>query len=1814
MKFIKKINCIILVLCMITASFADIVFAADSTGGIIVSENYENGNEFSFENGYITDSGIKGMGKSLCINVPDSDNAVITSTFFSEKLSLLDSAGGNGFNAVTSFDILFNDIVENGGTVSMLLTSSNMVENYDDRTSFLRMEFNGADKAINTYYFNGSQQICKKVADLADNKAYRIRILTEVTDKYGYKLSRHRSISINGAEVVSKQAYTSINAEKLPYYDVLQLWALESAGEKILLDNIEVRKYNISDNTVNRDLLISQIRKADEMVNVYTGYYSADNIATLKTAETAAESVYENLSASQSEVNNACSALQKVIADVEAESVHFRAAEDFENGENTLFENAEIVTDETIGIGNAARLTDSCVNSSDFEKSPLFTKGVSYSAAEDGAECFVETEYDVHIDSKKSSSSAIIALTSDEMVTKYNDTTGFFKMAFNGNGKAVLYHSDTSGGFVSKETHADFDLGNWNRIRIVAQITDKNSYQLQCIKAVYLNGIAVLENTNFTSVNTNKLPYYNKVQIRLADCNMYLDNFTVKKYNKTENAAVAKDLLISQLREKYYGAKSCTVGDEAGEYSEERVSNYIKALYDIYSRCGKPSVTDDDMQELFNELEKAKSLFVPNDSQTVVRENFETSSTLFPTAKTETSSVYGTGTTMGLFANGTDSSAKFGAVVPSDGFYTELEFDFMLKNTAGSKAQAKILGFFNNLIIDGAGGKLILEDNNGKRSDICNVANDKWYRINLIYSNKEISAYIDGECRLTQSAEIASDSFEDISIKRTDFENSGLFIDNIAVRKGSENSEIKSLSESAKISAVRNAEKWLKKYSNKKGSEEYANLENAYERAMLYNEEPEVIGNCIEMILDNEDYFELNYQGLRNKNGEYETDFKDASEFETVSVVKNTKKALSVNIAVAMYDASKELKLIKSERLSLSEGSDTVTKPFPINISDEMSEAKIYVWNDDMLPYMNVYSTDMPVESSDNWTVYLNNTKVRSDAEPILYNNGELMMLSSNLVNWFGAALEQHGDTYSAEREDGRYISFVSGTSEINVNGKIQKTSNTIAPYQGTYPLISAYSAAEAFGGSVNVNKSAKTITVINDYTEENHRIADNSSIITEGGNGWAKYAIPNISPNADVEVWVRFSECNMPSLGNFLTSDGNWKSGYKNNSDNSMITFWRKLYKPRYENGAFRGSIGGLWTPSRKYDIKVKVTENGNSDVFVVKEAFKTKTDVFTSMEDSAISTGQDLVLKSTFENIGYYIDEQDSLTSCEVFFRVKGDNTWNEAYEPYYDNTVHQYRGSIVKLKSGTEYEVKAVIKDTAGNTIREVVKTAKTWADDVPVAKTVKLSDIYSGSGALVIDGFKGTENGWIKIDGEGAVLDAEKNTFEAVFISDSQYVILENLTVKGGYRCGINVTGGSENIRIKKCDISGWGRVGILDKTIGNYIADGETVNYDAGIRLYDVSKVTVENCTIHDADAFTNAWNSDDWSWVHPAGASGIFCRVNEGLVIRYNNIAANDIHRWNDGIESMVNGYREGGLGHDSDIYGNIIAFCQDDGMEVDGSGMNVRIYQNRIENGLCGISTAPVESGPLYIYENLITNMGTLNGDVNSMIKSSASYDGVGGTVYVFNNTFDSVEPGIVNTSSDTNYITRNNIIAARRINGMALKNNTNISGSNDYDMLSKLYEVCSGDEKNGISGIPQYRNFDFGDFYPADNFKGIDKGQFLNNFSVDRTVGSAPDMGALEYGGEMEFLPYRPIKARADRYYVEVHQGAEETVNITSDEPIYLDNKLLPEWIDAVGYNTENGLCIKLSAKSDTNANGMIFVVNQDGYKLPITLKGIK
>jgi hypothetical protein len=50
--------------------------------------------------------------------------------------------------------------------------------------------------------------------------------------------------------------------------------------------------------------------------------------------------------------------------------------------------------------------------------------------------------------------------------------------------------------------------------------------------------------------------------------------------------------------------------------------------------------------------------------------------------------------------------------------------------------------------------------------------------------------------------------------------------------------------------------------------------------------------------------------------------------------------------------------------------------------------------------------------------------------------------------------------------------------------------------------------------------------------------------------------------------------------------------------------------------------------------------------------------------------------------------------------------------------------------------------------------------------------------------------------------------------------------------------------------------------------------------------------------------------------------------------------------------------------GADSDIYCNTIANCWDDGIEVEGAGENVRIWNNYIENTMMTIANAATSIG----------------------------------------------------------------------------------------------------------------------------------------------------------------------------------------------------------------------------------------------------------
>jgi hypothetical protein len=330
---------------------------------------------------------------------------------------------------------------------------------------------------------------------------------------------------------------------------------------------------------------------------------------------------------------------------------------------------------------------------------------------------------------------------------------------------------------------------------------------------------------------------------------------------------------------------------------------------------------------------------------------------------------------------------------------------------------------------------------------------------------------------------------------------------------------------------------------------------------------------------------------------------------------------------------------------------------------------------------------------------------------------------------------------------------------------------------------------------------------------------------------------------------------------------------------------YWNKAHNPSYINGSFCGGIAGL-ASNRLYHFRIKITDNENVIMYDDYNASRTlNNNMSLSLEDSLYKTNGELLLKATYENISFYIDDTIA-QSCEYCIASVGKAIGAGLTSPYM--TTMQWRGSIVGLEDNTLYEVKATLYDGENNVLKTKTSVIKTWNNSPVIARTIMLSDIYDGDGGLMLSGLKGSEDGWIKIVDDGTnVIDAQSNYTESVLIDNCSYLILEGVSVRRGYQYGINVSDNCHDIRITNCDISGWGRCGVLNSIEGAYYYDGASVNYDAGILIKYVENVTVERCYIHDSNAKTNPWNSSLWQNVHPKGGCGIYYSAKSGVVIRY---------------------------------------------------------------------------------------------------------------------------------------------------------------------------------------------------------------------------------------------------------------------------------------------------------------------------------------
>ena len=537
-----------------------------------------------------------------------------------------------------------------------------------------------------------------------------------------------------------------------------------------------------------------------------------------------------------------------------------------------------------------------------------------------------------------------------------------------------------------------------------------------------------------------------------------------------------------------------------------------------------------------------------------------------------------------------------------------------------------------------------------------------------------------------------------------------------------------------------------------------------------------------------------------------------------------------------------------------------------------------------------------------------------------------------------------------------------------------------------------------------------------------------------------------------------------------------------------------------------------------------------------------------------------------STFHNISLYWSPQGGSADKKVLvqYRKSGDADWQEAlsmkYNPIegagnnpetgerYDRA--DYRGSIVNLQPDTDYEIKLSLEDGSETQITE----ASTWKEDFPVGQILTPGDSNT---RLTYSDLNGTPEAYVLIDGNGSTIDIQDASAECIRLINSSYIILRGFILKNAAENGIRLYN-SHHIVIENCDISGWGEEDIEGSGFGK--------NYQAAVYAgtNETHHCIIQRNTIHHPRWDTNSWaelhdpsaDPDNNSNYHPAGPQGI--AIGDSYignnVIRYNEIWSDADHYFNDAMGMWTNASYAGFPGPDSDIYGNYIANSYDDGIESEGGNMNVRIWNNYIENIFIAIGNAPTSIGPLYIWRNVSGKAdsmpGSVYGQYGPFIKMgySGSIDWMTGHMYIFNNTVLQEEDhgtGGLGTSDDSNrYILHceslNNIFHVRS----STQNSISIAPQNtdnifDYDLNNHPYPQDS--EIHGLEGTPVYALqtplFDFdtktGSFELSPNSLGYDDGVYIPNFT-NLVIGTAPDMGAQEhgtgdmiYGTEANFAP---------------------------------------------------------------------------------------
>jgi hypothetical protein len=535
---------------------------------------------------------------------------------------------------------------------------------------------------------------------------------------------------------------------------------------------------------------------------------------------------------------------------------------------------------------------------------------------------------------------------------------------------------------------------------------------------------------------------------------------------------------------------------------------------------------------------------------------------------------------------------------------------------------------------------------------------------------------------------------------------------------------------------------------------------------------------------------------------------------------------------------------------------------------------------------------------------------------------------------------------------------------------------------------------------------------------------------------------------------------------------------------------------------------------------------------------------DLSLDLEPAMVYSGDEVgpVGIPTFNSIGIYWKPTGGRASLEVTtaYRKSGEASWQEALPLWFDPNTHplphsersaEYRGSIVGLDAGSTYEVKLTLEEGA---VR--IFSVDTWSEDFKIARTVTLPSLLSGMHTITEGGSE--SEGYVLYvpeEGDVGILDANDQADCNIRV-DASWVIVRGFTMRGGSRHGV-VLGDVNHVVIEDCDISAWGATG----------EDGQAHDLNSGVFSHSehLEHIVIQDCEIHHPRSDSNSWSEQrpGTNSSHPAGPQGISLKGGRGqYVIRNNRIYSDMDHMFNDGMGETANFGYGGFPNRDSDIYNNFVSHCWDDGLEIEGADMNVRVFNNYIDFTYGAIGAAAPSLGPVYFYRNVYA-VSRKNSDTDDngyrghyLVKlgnEDSAY--TRGRMFLFHNTalqppaFEAqrgprssgAQSGIIFTSAKKtqyNMMTRNNLIQTRSDQNWAILDYP-LTASNDfdYDMYNGVVRAREGSEGRGIIATPVYERAPDGRLWLAPGTAGHDAALRLPNFN-DAFVGAGPDMGAVE------------------------------------------------------------------------------------------------